>query len=581
MIREIIRKNKIKNANSYVDPDEIFLDAKNIQNFDLQQFEGRLEKPIPKRNVWFLGSVFIIFIVVFSFRLHFLQIKKGEAYFSRSENNTLEKVIIFADRGVIYDRNGKELAWNKKELLEIKDQSLKEKSGLENISIVKRGYISPGFSHLLGYVSSPTQDKKGEFWQTEFIGKDGLEKEYSERMTGENGAKLIETDVHGKVYSENVVNPPKKGADLYTTIDARVQSKLFSIIEKASNNYGYTGGAGIIIDISTGEIITSTSYPEYSSEVLSLGKDKDKIQGYFNDKRKVFLDKIISGVYTPGSIIKPFLALGALNEGIISPDKQILSTGSISIPNPYFKDQKTVFKDWKAHGWTDMREAIAVSSDVYFYTIGGGFEGQKGLGISNIEKYTRMFGIDQKTGIDIPDEKSGNIPNPEWKLKNFKNDPWRIGDTYHTAIGQYGFQVTPLEMARATSALANYGTLITPHFLLNDKEREQSNYKIDIPKNYFEVIHEGMRMTVTDGTATAINVPYVKIAAKTGTAQLGVLKNKVNSWVIGFFPYEKPKYAFVMLMEAGPSQSTTGSAFIIRELFDWMNENTPEYFSLE
>jgi beta-lactamase class D/5S rRNA maturation endonuclease (ribonuclease M5) len=312
-----------------------------------------------------------------------------------------------------------------------------------------------------------------------------------------------------------------------------------------------------------------------------MTKDKEKIQGYFNDKRKVFLDKIISGVYTPGSIVKPFLALGALNEGIISPEKQILSTGSISIPNPYLKDQKTVFKDWKAHGWTDMREAIAVSSDVYFYTIGGGFGDQKGMGISNIEKYARMFGIDQKTGIDIPDEKGGNIPNPEWKLKNFKNDPWRIGDTYHTAIGQYGFQVTPLEMARATSALANYGTLVTPHFLLNDKSKEDIKSKIEIPQNYYKVIHEGMRMTVTEGTGAALNVPYVKIAAKTGTAQLGVLKNKVNSWVIGFFPYEKPKYAFVVLMEAGPSQGTTGAAFISRELFDWMNENTPEYFSTE
>ena len=154
--------------------------------------------------------------------------------------------------------------------------------------------------------------------------------------------------------------------------------------------------------------------------------------------------------------------MGALTEGVIDPYKKILSTGSISIPNPYFPDQKTVFKDWKAHGWTDMREAIAVSSDVYFYEIGGGFESQKGLGIVNIEKYAQLFGIGQKTGIDLPDEKGGIIPGPEWKIKNFKGEPWRIGDTYNTVIGQYGFQVTPLEMVRAISAIANYGTLVTP-----------------------------------------------------------------------------------------------------------------------
>lgn len=563
MITRLINKNKIKYKHSFVDPDEIFLDSQNLQNFDRQQFEGRIEKPISKNTIILLGSLFFLVATIFTGRLFHLQINKGEAYFKRSQNNILEKAIIFTDRGIIYDRNKVELTWNKK---------------TDEVSIPTRSYLSPGFSHLLGYVSYPTQDKDGNFWQGDFIGKDGLEKQYNEQLKGENGSKIIETDALGKIYSENIVNAPKKGIDLVTTIDSRLQKELFILIKNLSESRNFSGGAGIIMDIKNGEILTSTSFPEYNSEVLSLGKDREKINNYLKDKRKVFLDRNISGLYTPGSIVKPFFALGALVEGIIDPYKKILSTGSISIPNPYFPDQKTVFKDWKAHGWTNMMEAIAVSSDVYFYAIGGGFENQKGLGIANIEKYADIFGFGTKTGVDLPDEKKGSIPSPAWKLANFKGDPWRIGDTYHTAIGQYGFQVTPMEMVRATSAVANEGKMLTPHFLVGDTEKENIFSRLYFSKEYFNRVKEGMRDAVTFGTASALDVPYVKIAAKTGTAQIGISKNKVNSWIIGFFPYETPKYAFTIMMEAGPNTNSIGASSVMREFVDWMSINTPEYF---
>lgn len=571
MITRIIKKNKMKNKNYFLEPDEIFLDSKNLQNFNLQQFEGRIEKPIPKKTILLLGILFLFFTGIFGTRLIYLQIQKGEAYFTRSQNNVLEKAIIFNDRGIIYDRNEVELTWNKK---------TDEKT--EEISIPTRAYLSPGFSHVLGYVSYPTQDKAGNYWQDEFIGKGGLEKEYNDELKGENGSKIIETDALGKIYSENTVNSPKQSTDLITTIDSRIQTELFALIKNLSESRSFTGGAGIIMDVRNGEIITSTSFPEYNSEILSLGKDIQKINGYLTDKRKVFLARDISGLYAPGSIVKPFFALGALVEEVIDPSKEILSTGSISIPNPYFPDKKTIFKDWRVNGWTNMMEAIAVSSDIYFYEIGGGFENQKGLGILNIEKYSKLFGLGEKTGIDLPEEKKGIIPSPEWKIANFKGDPWRIGDTYHTAIGQYGFQVTPMEMVRATGAIANSGKLLTPHLVLNDTEKENQisiiNEGEEIKKEYFDVIHQGMRSAVTYGTAVTLNVPYVQVAAKTGTAQLGVAKNKVNSWVIGFFPYQNPKYAFVIMMEAGPSSNSEGASSIMRELLDWMSLNTPEYF---
>ena len=573
MITRIFKKNKLKKSTNFVAPDEIFLDSTNLQNFDLQQFEGRIEKPISKRTIIFVGLFFIVVIISFTVRLGYLQIQKGEAYYTRSQNNTLNKQIIFADRGIIYDRNKKELAWNKK----IEDNPAAT-SPIGTVFPI-RSYLSGGFSHLLGYISYPAQDKSGNYWQPEFVGKNGLEKEYGDKLKGTNGSKIIETDALGKIKSENIVNAPKRGEDLTTTVDSRIQKELFSLIKSSSErNNSFTGGSGAIMNIQNGEVLTLTSYPEYDSEVLSLGKDSKTINSYSTDKRKVFLDRAISGLYTPGSIVKPFLALGALAEGIIDPYKKILSTGSISIPNPYFPDQNTVFKDWKAHGWTDMRQSIAVSSDVYFYTIGGGFGGQKGLGIVNIEKYSRLFGIGEMTGIDLPNEKDGTIPNPEWKIKNFAGDPWRIGDTYHTAIGQYGFQVTPVQMVKATAAIANNGSLVTPHILLNDTTKIlTTTKKIDVKSDDFTVVREGMREAVTDGTAVSLNVPYVKIGAKTGTAQIGLLKNKVNSWVIGFFPYDNPQYAFAIIMEKGPVTNTTGGVYVMRQILDWMHANKPEY----
>ena len=565
MIRRIFKKNKIKNKNSFVEPDEIFLDAKNIQNFDRQQFEGRIERPIPKRTIWILGTVFLFFILIFGVRLSYLQIEKGATYLKRSQNNVLEKGIIFADRGIIYDRNKVEMAWNNK---------------VDELNPVPtREYLSPGFSHLLGYVSYPSVDSTGNYWQGDFIGKDGLEKEYDNSLDGQNGSKIIETDALGKIYSENIVDAPVQGADLVTTIDSRIQKELFTLIQNLSASRTFTGGAGVIMNAQNGEVITSTSFPEYNSQILSLGKDASTIKSYITDSRKVFLNRDTSGLYTPGSIVKPFFALAALDQGVIDPNTQILSTGSISIPNPYDPTKKTIFKDWRVNGWVNMMQAIAVSCDVYFYEVGGGYQNQKGLGITNIAKYAGLFGFGTKTGIDLPGETQGTIPSPTWKALNFKTDPvWHLGDTYHTAIGQYGFQVTPMEMARAVGAIANSGTLETPHLILNDTQAELETTPLNLSKTEFSIVQEGMRDSVTFGTAVALNVPYTQVAAKTGTAQLGISKNKVNSWVIGFFPYQNPKYAFAIMMEAGPNTNEVGATSVMRQLLDWMSVNTPEYF---
>jgi penicillin-binding protein 2 len=226
-----------------------------------------------------------------------------------------------------------------------------------------------------------------------------------------------------------------------------------------------------------------------------------------------------------------------------------------------------------------MRKALAVSSDVYFYEIGGGFENISGLGIKKIEEYAKKFGFDSKTGIDLMNEAEGTVPNPEIKTKSNPDDPvWRIGDTYNASIGQGYFHVTPVEMAVYAAALANGGKMIQPHLIRDNSENNsQAIRDLGIPQNYFRVVHEGMRMAVTEGTAAALNVPSVAIAAKTGTAEIGAAKKYVNSWVIGFWPYQNPKYAFTVVMEKGPYTNLVGAPFVMRQLIDWMSVNTPEY----
>ena len=183
------------------------------------------------------------------------------------------------------------------------------------------------------------------------------------------------------------------------------------------------------------------------------------------DEGKRFLEGALDGLYMPGSIVKPFIASAALTEKIITPEKSILSIGSISIPNPYNPDKESVFKDWKAHGYVNMREAIAVSSDVYFYEIGGGFGDQPGLGIARIKQYLELFGFGKADDNNFLLDVKGTIPDPAWKAQVFDGEPWRIGDTYNTSIGQYGMQVTPMQALRATAAIANGGFLVDPTLL--------------------------------------------------------------------------------------------------------------------
>lgn len=551
-----------------IDPDEIFLDSSNLPGFDNDQFEGRIEKPVSIGSMVTLSLVFALLLCVLLGKAWILQAKDGAQYSAMSENNALEETTIYAQRGSILDRNGVKLAWN-------------TLAGTSTDFFMREYIDRPGFGHILGYIKYPTKDKSGNYYRKDFEGIAGIEKYFNDLLEGSHGLKITQADAVGKVESESVVRPAQDGQNLTLSIDAALGAKLYEDIAELAHRVGFTGGAGAIMDVHTGEIIALTSYPEYDSQIMSDGKDAKAISGYLTDARKPFLDRFISGLYTPGSIVKPYVAIAALEEKVIDPDTKILSTGSISVPNPYDPERKSVFMDWKAHGWVDMREALAVSSDVYFYEVGGGFEKQPGVGVEKLNRYFNLFGLGKNMETGFFAGPAGTIPSPAWKDRVFPGDPWRVGDTYFTSIGQYGFQVTPLQMLKAVASVANDGTLIHPTIFKSASSTsalsDPQSQRVPVDPAALEVVREGMRQGAVTGTASGLNVPYIQMAAKTGTAELGVSKAFVNSWVTGFFPYKNPKYAFVIMMERGPRANVYGATSVMRTLLDWMHSTDSPY----
>ncbi len=556
--RTFTRKARIA-ASHEISPEDVFLDSENISKLNLNQMEGHLERPLSK-YVFYVSILFIFLLIGgFGARLFAMQIVEGKAYKEKADRNHLKSTPIFALRGTISDRNGALLAWNT--------------LGTSTKEVPERTYTSTaGFSHLLGYVSYPKKDSSGIFWQEEYIGKDGIEKQYQTLLQGVPGERVIAINARQEVEAENVTVDPTHGENIRLSIDAGVQAKLQERIKTLAQDYGYTAGAGAIMDIHTGELLALTSYPEYDNNLITNAKTKEEnsqVGKDLLDKRQKFLNRAVSGLFTPGSTVKPFMAIAALMEGVITPEKSIFSSGSLVIKNKY-GGPDTVFKDWKAHGYVDMREAIAVSSDEYFYQIGGGYMDQPGLGIDRINTYASMFGFGTTTGIDLPGEEYGVVPSQAWKKKVFGED-WLVGNTYHTSIGQYGFQLTPLELIRGIASIANGGSLVTPHLLLG---LPTETIELPLKKKDLQVIQEGMRQGVLDGTGRVLNIPGVNIASKSGTAELGVRKDLINSWITGYFPYEDPKYAFVVIMEKGSVKNLHGAVFAARETIEWMRDNT-------
>ncbi len=556
-----------KRRQKIVELDEVLLDATNIPSFNLARLEGKRELPISMNSIYGVGVVFLVVSFLYLTKIFNLQVIEGAEYRAIAENNSVDQAVVIAERGVVYDRRDELVAWNEYDERSVYDFPI-------------RAYTDRlGLGQVLGYVSYPRRDSRGFFYRTEYIGRSGVEAAYDAVLRGTNGSKIVVADALGDVIGEHAIAASQAGSPLRLSLDVELSEAMYQIIATSSARAGFRSGAGAIMDVHTGEIIALTSFPTYDPEVMADGYDTETIETYNQDDRLPFLNKVVSGAYTPGSIVKPFVAYAALAEHIIDPNKEIVSTGALVVPNPYNPSNPSRFTDWRAHGVMTMREAIAFSSNVYFYIIGGGYGDQRGLGITKMAEYYRLFGLGSTTGIGIAPEQAGVVPDPAWKAEVFDDD-WRLGDTYFTAIGQFGFLTTPIQMLRAYAALANGGTLVTPHVL---KGEQGAQHDLGLNPEYLQIVHEGMRKTVTynGGTARSLEREDVAIAAKSGTAEVGAGNAYVNSWAAGFWPYEKPKYAFILMMDKAPRSNALGATRIMGDVMQWISVHRSEYLGNE
>jgi len=554
------RRNKRKVE---IHPDEILLDSSNLPEFDTDQMEGRIERPLGRGSFIAAGAILALMFAGLMVRAGDLQIARGAAFAKQAINNQLNETPIFADRGIITDRNGTPLAWN-------------ERSSTDDEFAARTYSKYVGLGHVVGYVKPPAKDSAGYYYRDFFIGMDGAERAYNSTLAGTNGLKLTETDAHNNVVSQAQVDPPVAGQKLALSIDADATQGLYEALASVAEKSHFQGAAGVVMDVHTGELLAMTSYPDYSPQALSDGNSA-AISTLNKNPYQPFLNRATDGLYAPGSIVKPVVATGGLTEGVITPSTQIVSTGSISVPNQYDPAHPSIFLDWRINGLMTVRDAIAVSSDVFFYEVGGGYPGQPGLGITKLDQYFKMFGFGSNPGLPGFNNAVGNVPTPDWKAKNFPDDPtWRLGDTYHTAIGQYGMLVSPLQAAREAAAIANGGFLLTPSLFATTTPQ---GTQLPVPSSALEVVREGMRQGVTKGIVQGINYSFVQPAAKTGTAQVGIHNENQNAWMIGFWPYDNPRYAFAVVLEKLPANTPVGGSAVMEYFLNYLHDHDPQYLT--
>jgi len=430
-------------------------------------------------------------------------------------------------------------------------------------------------SHILGYQGKLSKDDLDKLYDkgyipSDYIGKTGLEKQYEKELRGTYGVTRVEVNAFGKEQSILSEAPPVPGEHLRLSIDIDIQKKLEELLQKGLKANKKTRGVAIAMDPNNGEILAMVNLPTFDSNDFSGGINFEKYQSYIDNTDNPLFNRAVSGSYASGSTVKPVIAAGALQEGIITPNTSVLSTGGISV-DPWF------FPDWLSggHGNTDVRESLAWSVNTFYYYIGGGYKNFTGLGVEKITDYLRLFGLGSKTGVDLPAENDGFLPSREWK-ETVKGERWYIGDTYNISIGQGDILVTPLQIAGMTSAVANGGTLYKPHFLINtidplSKREEKMDVEIIrenvVDSENIETVRLGMRDCVVYGSCRRLASAPVQVAGKTGTAQWSNTKDP-HAWFTSFAPFKNPQIVVTILVEEGDSGSSAAIP-IADEFYRW------------
>ncbi len=593
--------------------------------------------------VAFFGIVVLMGLLVAN--MYNIQVNQFQDYQTRSNDNRIKVVPIAPNRGLIYDRNGVLLAENRpvfnleltpekikdidatiqelQTILEITPEQierfhrerkrtrrfksvplltqLNEKQvavfsvnqyrfpGVEISATLKRYYpYGEVLTHVIGYVSRINdrdmqrlirEEKDANYQATRDIGKLGIEKYYEDLLHGTAGYQEVEVNSRGRVIRTLKYVPPVPGKDIVLNLDINLQLYVHQLLDGRR-------GSAIVLDPRDNGVLAMVSSPSYDPNAFVHGISGKAYRDLLNDKNRPLVNRTTLGIYPPASTIKPFMAVAALQEGVITPNTTRNDPGYWRIPN----SDTRPFRDWLrwGHGRVDVIKSIEESVDTFYYQIA------YDLGIDRISNWMMMFGFGDYTGIDIYEESKANMPTRDWKMSRHKT-PWYKGDTIPVGIGQGYWTATPMQIAKATSVLVNNGAVSAPHLLKstidngdNFEEQETSEYVTyppiqNVPEKYWDIAKEGMRRVNhgTRGTArrSFYNMSY-QTAGKSGTAQVfGLGENEEynadeiaehlrdHALFTGFAPFDDPKVIVTLVLENAGGGSSNGGP-MARKIFD-------------
>ncbi|MDU6410222.1 MAG: peptidoglycan DD-transpeptidase MrdA [Yersiniaceae bacterium] len=587
--------------------------------------------------VAFAGILLLSGILVAN--LYNLQIMRFEDYRTRSNENRIKLVPIAPSRGIIYDRNGVPLALNRtiyqlelvpekvddlqavleqlRPVVDLTDEdianfqkerkrsrrftSIAVKPALTEVQVARfavnqfrfpgvevKGYqrryypYNSALTHVIGYVSKINDrdverlDKAGilpNYAATHDIGKLGIERYYEDVLHGKTGYEEVEVNNRGRVIRQLHEQAPQAGKDIYLTLDLSLQTYIEKLLAGSR-------AAVVVTDPRDGGIRALVSNPSYDPNLFVDGISSKDYKALLEDPNKPLINRATQGVYPPASTVKPYIAVSALTAGVITRNTSLFDPGWWQLPG-----SEKRFRDWKkwGHGRLNVTRSLEESADTFFYQVA------YDMGIDRLSEWMTKFGYGHYSGIDLSEERAGNMPNREWKFKRFKK-PWYQGDTIPVGIGQGYWTATPVQMIKAMMILINDGTIKTPHLLqstqVDGKQvpyvQEENGHIGDIHSGYWEIAKDGMYGVANRPNGTArksfADAPY-RAAAKSGTAQVfGLRENETynahkiaerlrdHKLMTAFAPYDKPTVAVIVILENGGAGPAVGT--ITRQILD-------------
>ena len=563
-------------------------------------FSGAPYSGNKNRKLFFISVLLLILFALYFYRLYFLQVINGKEYRSQSKTISSQVTVIPAQRGEIFDRNAKlpmvintdsfaveltpgeiphglydTVASKLASLLGISKFEIDRKvpknsrksftsfeirsnvpfSVISNIAENKtdfpgvswaskpiRNYVETGsLVHILGYVGDITKEEMNLMYnqgytRNSIVGKTGIERQYDALLQGIPGRESRTVDARGRIISDTpIIEPPQMGKNLILTIDTSIQVL-------AEETLGNRVGAVVVLRPSDGEILAMVSYPFFDPNKFNTDDAAKYYKTLTSDEtNRPLVNRAVNAVYPPASTFKIVMSAAMLQENAFPSGKKIECRGKLLYGNRTFH----CHIHEPGHGWLDMKNALAQSCDVYFWTIGRDY-----LGINKIAEYAKEFGFGQSAQIDLPSQQTGFVPTTEWKERKY-HEKWLGGDTMSASIGQGYMLATPLQLADMTAMVANSGVIYKPHFLkevrdpvtnetLQKTEREVL-IKSDIDSEIWKELQEAMRYTISDGTPQyPMHNKLVKAAGKTGTAEVAPYKTSWHSWMVAYAPYDAP-----------------------------------------